>query len=367
MNPFRYSGPVPSSEVINRRAELDILLTTAESANNSRLLAPREFGKTSLLNKLLGEAGKAGWATVYVDFFGVLSLADVAERVEAAYRSQLSGDVAAWFETFRRGLSAVRLGGGPVPASVEVDLRPGERPLIERLNAPMKILEKRGLRTLVVFDEFQDVLEARQDADEVIRSAIQHHGEAASYVFAGSELGVMRELFASRRRAFYRQAARIELEPLDESDLGEYVIDRFKAGGKRIGAEALAAMLNRCEGHPRSAMLLAHELWARSFPGEEASLRLYYEAEESALEKAGADLRATWRGMNRSDRELLTKLAHGQGPYARAPGETAKQGGTVKAAITRLEDAGEIAAAAKGGYRIVDPFFAELVRRDWTP
>ena len=365
MNPFRYTGPVASAEVIDRRQELDQLMSTAESANNSRLLAPREFGKTSLLKKLIEEAAGQGWATVYVDFFGVMSLADVAERVESAYRGQLTGDLAAWFETARRRFSAIRLGGGPLPASVDVDSRPGEKPLIERLDAPKGILEKRGLRTLVVFDEFQDVLEARQDADEVIRSAIQHHGEAASYIFAGSELGVMRELFASRRRAFYRQASRIDLTPLDESDLGEYILDRFRAGGKSIGADALAALLDRSEGHPRAAMLLAHELWELSSAGEPADLATYFEAEGAALENAASDLRAIWRGMVRSDRELLTKIARGEAPYSRTEGATGNPGGAVTAAITRLEDAGEI-LEGPDGYRIVDPFFGELIRRDWA-
>lgn len=366
MNPFRYSGPVASTEVINRRAELDALLTTAESANNSRLLAPREFGKTSLLQKLIEEAAGQGWATVYVDFFGVMSLADVADRVESAYRKQLTGELGAWFETVRRRFPSIRLGGGPVPASVDVDARPGEKPLIERLDAPLQILEKRGVRTLVVFDEFQDVLEARQDADEVIRSVIQHHGEAASYVFAGSELGVMRELFASRRRAFYRQAGRIDLEPLGESDLGEYILDRFSAGGKSIDAEALGALLDRCSGHPRCAMLLAHELWERT-PGDvPADLDVFDEAERFALENVSSDLRSIWRGMTRSDRELLTKLSRGEAPYSRGEAVTKKPGGAVKAAIIRLEDAGEIVSGA-AGYRIVDPFLAELIRRDWNP
>lgn len=365
MNPFRYSGPVEASEVIDRRAELAELLATAESANNSRLLAPREFGKTSLLRKLTEEASKRGWATVYVDFFGVVSLADVAKRIESAYRRQLQGDLATWFEASRRRFSSIRLGGGPIPGSAELDVGPAETALLDRLNAPLKMLEARGLRTLVIFDEFQDVLEAREDADEVIRSAIQHHGEAASYVFAGSELGVMRELFATRRRAFYRQANRVDLEPLDSGDLGEYVLDRFGAGGRSIGPDALSALLDRCEGHPRCAMLLAHELWERAEGGTAVELEAYEAAEEAALEKASSDLRAIWRGLPRGDHELLVKLAHGNPPYSRSAEATAKPGGTVKAAITRLEDAGEI-VGTPSGYKIVDPFFAELLRRGWT-
>lgn len=48
---------------------------------------------------------------------------------------------------------------------------------------------------MVVFDEFQGVLSAQANADEVIRSEIQHHDDAASYIFAGSEVGMMDTLF----------------------------------------------------------------------------------------------------------------------------------------------------------------------------
>ena len=59
----------------------------------------------------------------------------------------------------------------------------------------------------MVFDEFQDVLGAQERSDAVIRSEIQHHGDAAAYVFAGSHVGMMRELFATpRARSTARRA-----------------------------------------------------------------------------------------------------------------------------------------------------------------
>lgn len=365
MNPFRYSGPVGASEVINREAELKRLANTAESANNSRLLAPREYGKTSVLNKLRDGFEKEGWSTVYVDFFGVRSLQDVAQRVESAYRTQLRGDLAAWFEGIRRRFSRVVVGGGEIPISVEVDVSPTERGLIERLDTPLRILESHGVRTLVVFDEFQDVLEARDDADEVIRSSIQHHGEAASYVFAGSELGLMNEMFADRRRAFYRQADRVDLSPLDPADLGEYVRARFGSGGKAIDADALGALLDRAEGHPRTAMLLAHELWNLAEPDLAAGLPAYDRAEVAALDKASSDLRALWRGVTGSERDVLTRLAKGEGPYSKGADGQKQSGGAVAGAVNRLLDAGEVTETG-GRYRIVDPLLAELIRRGWT-
>src|SRR5215212_7158814 len=249
MNPFRYSEPLPVAELLGRDREASELLRRAHEGNNSRLVAPRRYGKTSLLRRLLHEAGGEGWATVYVDFFGVLTLADIAQRIERAYADQLEGRLASWFAGARRMLHPTfRAGGGPLPAGVEIALDPqAEPPLLDRLALPRQLHERHGKRTLVVFDEFQDVLMAQDRVDAVIRSEIQHHGDAASYVFAGSHVGMMRELFADRRRAFYGQAAPVELAPLPATEVADSIAARFAAGLRDPGValDALTALAEK--------------------------------------------------------------------------------------------------------------------------
>ena len=135
-------------------------------------------------------------------------------------------------------------------ADVELALDPAaEPPLLERLAIPKRMFERTGTRTLVVFDEFQDVLTASDRADAVIRSEIQHHGDAASYVFAGSQLGMMRSLFADKRRALYGQARAVDLSPLDPEDVATYLDRRFRGSNREIG-EALDPLLDLAQGHP---------------------------------------------------------------------------------------------------------------------
>src|SRR3954468_7570394 len=272
MNPFRYSEPVPPDELLDRDREAAELLERAEDGNNSRLVAPRRYGKTSLLGRLLRDARGAGWNAVYVDFFGVLTAADIAERIERAYGAQLQGRVAAWFAGARRLMRpTLTAGGGMVPASASVSLDPqAEAPLLDRLALPARLHEKTGARTLVVFDEFQDVLAARDRLDATIRSEIQHHADAASYVFAGSHLGMMPQLFTARRRAFYGQAGPVELPPLDPADVAGHVAGRFAATGKDAG-DAVGPLLDTAAGHPQRTMLLAHLLWERTPAGGTAT------------------------------------------------------------------------------------------------
>ena len=77
MNPFRYDGPVDPGDLIDRDAEAAALLDRAHEGHNARVVAPRRYGKTSLLKRLLADVERDGLVGVYANFFGVLSLDDV--------------------------------------------------------------------------------------------------------------------------------------------------------------------------------------------------------------------------------------------------------------------------------------------------
>jgi hypothetical protein len=356
---------VPVEDLLDRDGEAEELLRNAEEGSDSRLVAPRRYGKTSLVGRLLHDAAKLDWATVYVDFFGVLTLAEVAERIERAYAGQLQGSLKSWFIGVRRTLRPmVTAGGGPIPASVGISLdAQAEMPLLDRLALPRRLHERDGRRVLVVFDEFQDVLGAQDRADAVIRSEIQHHGDAASYVFAGSHVGMMRELFADKRRAFYGQATPVELPPLAPGNVADYVARRFEASGRAVGA-TLEPLLATAQGHPQRTMLLAHCLWDATPAGETATEETWMCAYDQAIRDVQDELRAIWSGLPVGQRRVLVTIAgNTSGLYAAARTQGGSRGGAVRAATSALVDAGELVEdpAARTGYRVVDPLLAAWI------
>jgi hypothetical protein len=365
MNPFRYSEPVPLEDLINRKAEAGELLERAEEGNNSRLVAPRRFGKTSLLRRVMYDAEREGWATVYVDFFGVLTLADISQRIERAYSEQLQGRFATWFTGARRMLRPTfRAGGGPLPAGVEVTLdAQAEPPLLDRLALPRRLYERHGTRTLVVFDEFQDVLTASDRVDAVIRSEIQHQGDAAGYIFAGSHVGMMRELFADRRRAFYGQAAPVELPPLPPGEVADYIATRFQRTRRDIG-QALEPLLALAHGHPQRTMLLAHAVWELTPGAATATEETWLAARERAMRQVGDELRTTWSGLSAGHRRALTAVAENTSAlYAAGRRHGGSRGGAIHTAVRVLEDRGEIAKDpdTRTGFRLTDPLLAAWI------
>ena len=368
MNPFRYSAPVGGEDLIDREYEAATLLDGAAEGNNSRVVAPRRYGKTSLLRRVLADADKRGWLGVYVDFFGVVSLADVTERIERAYNQTLRGPASRWWEGLRRTLRPnLRVGipGTSIGAEVSAGTagpEPAAAALLERLALPKVVSEREGTRVLVVFDEFQAVLTAGDTIDAVIRSEIQHHADSASYIFAGSHVGMMQQLFADHRRAFYAQARPVVLPPLPPEPTARYLGERFESTGRGIGA-ALGPILDIAAGHPQRTILLAHHLWERTPAGTDADEATFQEALGKATAELGDEFAVAWTGLTAVERRLLVALAAGAAPYARQAGQS--RGGAIRHALAQLEAGGQIVRdpSVGNGWRVVDPLLAHWLRQ----
>jgi uncharacterized protein len=269
-NPFVFQRPV--DDLIDREAELQRLLDLAEGGHFMRLSAPRRYGKTTLIRRLRIEAERQlEMATIVVDFSRVLSLGDVTVRIEDAYRRATDGPVSKAVRMLMRSWNlGVSLGGG-ISAKLEAEPKTDPLPALHRLlELPREAYERTGQRVLVAFDEFHEVL--RLDGlDGLIRSHVQHHGDAASYLFAGSEPGLMNQLFGERERPLFGQAAPVSLGALPSDALGAHIDQRFAESGRGTG-EALDALLELVQGHPQRAILMAHYLWEKVPPKQQAGL-----------------------------------------------------------------------------------------------
>jgi uncharacterized protein len=365
VNPFIYNRPVEPVDLIDRDAEAARLLVLAEGGHATRLSAPRRYGKTSLLGRVMAEARSAGMSTVRVDFFGVVSLEDVVLRIEDGYERGLHGRarraVGALLRSLRPsariGVPGASIGVGPRP---EADVL---RVLTRMLDLPLAVHEKTGQRTLVVFDEFQAVLRARPQIDGLMRSHLQHHGDAASYVYAGSQPSLMQALFSDRERPLYGQARPVALDPLPDDAIAEFVVDRFARAGRDPG-DALDPLLELADGHPQRAMLLAHHLWEAAGDRGTADLDTWETARDAVLMELAEPMQIAWSAFPATHQTVLAALADGAGSlYSRATLELyGIRKGSARSAYDHLLQAGEQLHRVGEDVRFVDPLLAEWIR-----
>ena len=363
VNPFVYSRPVAPENVLDREEEVAQLLSLAGGGHYVRLFAPRRFGKTSLLRKTLADAQAGEMVPVLVDLYGVLSFADVTIRIERAY-SQLQGPIRRTIESILR-TTGLGLSLGAPGISVKLQLEPRTDPLPALhalLDLPERVADRSGSRVLVALDEFQDIAKV-QDFDKLLRSHIQHQGEAASYVFCGSEPGMMRELFDTKGRPLYGQAQPLRLGRLADADVATYIGERF-ARTKRSADRVLDALLATARGHPQRAMLLAHRLWDEVAPGTSADEDQWQAALARTRSQVAAEFDALWRGLETNEQRALRALAlFPDAPYgARALGAVDLKKSGAHYAVRSLLAKGEL-EEEDGRTVFVDPLF-ELWLRD---
>lgn len=369
INPFVIDSPAPADDLIDRQRELALLADLAEGGHNARLVAPRRYGKTTLLRRLSEEAERRGMRCVYVDFFGVVTLGDAAMRIDRAYDEGLKGAVKSWYAGVRRRWrlkGKVGVGGTGLEAEALPAGEAGEL-LVEVLRLPEKLHARDGIRTLVLMDEFQEILSASDSADAVIRSHIQHHRDEAGYVFAGSHPGMMAELFGERARPLYGQSREIRLDPLDDAELAQYIEDRFGAG--RTVAPVMDDLLDLVRGHPQRAMLVAHHLWEAD--SDEATTEAWNVAVDAALAELQETFERYWERLSLNERKVLVAAAWtgrwGQGRSLLANDTLSRfalSKSTARSISAQLAREGDLRRLDDGAYELIDPLLEVWIASD---
>ncbi|MGH7417021.1 MAG: hypothetical protein ACREKB_04505, partial [Candidatus Rokuibacteriota bacterium] len=267
-----FEGPAPPSDVIGRDDIIAALWSRATGGRFVLLLAPRRFGKTSVVHRLRRDAQETkALAVVLVDLLGVQTVGDVVARFRAAWSDLSAGPLQKAADKALRYLPEITAGAGPVSVTARAPRDPesATRSLEEWLRIPDRVAERLGRRVLVVLDEFQAVA-AVPPVDAVIRSVIQHQRERVSYLFAGSEQSLLDALFSQRAAPLYGQAERITLPGLAAEPLGEFIDTKFAATARAVDVGAMSGLLGLAGGHPQRAMLLAHHLWEATPEGTTA-------------------------------------------------------------------------------------------------
>lgn len=364
-NPFTYDEPLSPASLVGRSEGLEWLHARALGGRNTRIEGPRRFGKTSLLRALLAAARQDGLHTIEVNFLGCVTAADVAERIELAYRAQLEGALQQWLRalvrTWRPTISAAPGGIG-----IAAEPQASTSGLLERLALPRQVCERTGRSCVVAFDEFQEVFRIHPALPGVFRSVIETHGDKAAYLFCGSHPGLMRELFSDRRHAFFGQAAPLEIGPLPAVELADFLAERFETGRRTLG-DAFEPLLLASEGHPQRTMLLAHHLFVETGEGGVADLLAWERAHAAARREARGEIQVVWDMCSDLERRILKTVAHRTvalaGKEAEARFGLAKSGST-QTAVDRLVRDGTLVAdeTTRSGHRVVDPLLAGWLR-----
>lgn len=265
--PFKTGEPVTGADLIGRVAELDRLRTLVIGMGQDvAIIAPRRFGKTSLVLEFLNRCRNEGYFTASVDLFWVSNKLKLAQNIVNAVLKNSRSKL-----LFQKGkellealLHAATIKGSYDDLEIDFgfDLNIDEDNAVDKaLLFPEEFARVNNKRLIFFFDEFSDI--AKLNGEQLLkkmRAAFQMHTFAV-YVFAGSQESMMRAIFSSDRQPFFRFADTMILKELDEPSVRHYVLTEFERMQVILGRGVLKRILEVTNCHPYYVKLLCKILY----------------------------------------------------------------------------------------------------------
>jgi hypothetical protein len=265
-NPFNYGTVVSGEDFANRDKELRELASRLKETARIFLVAPRRYGKTSLLKNVLGVLEKEGMLTAYVDLYWATSSREFMEL----YLSNLirgSRSVARRAARFIRDFLPrlrPRLGfdpSGNPELSLDLSRETPAEAVEEVFNLAEQIAKAQGKRFVVVLDEFQEIVKLDGEAlERQIRAAIQHH-KNVSYLFAGSKSHMLIDMVSEQTRPFYQMGTLMTLDKIPKEEFSSFITAKFVKSGKTVSPAAVNRIIMESENVPHYVQLLSFYLW----------------------------------------------------------------------------------------------------------
>ena len=265
-NPFNYGTVVSGEDFANRDKELRELASRLKETVRIFLVAPRRYGKTSLIKNVLGVLEKEGMLTAYVDLYWATSSREFMElylsNVIRGSRS-VARRAARFIRDFLPRLRP-RLGfdpSGNPELSLDVSRETPAEAVEEVFNLAEQIAKAQGKRFVVVLDEFQEIVKLDGEAlERQIRAAIQHH-KNVSYLFAGSKSHMLIDMVSEQTRPFYQMGTLMTLDKIPKEEFSSFITAKFVKSGKTISPAAVNRIIMESENVPHYVQLLSFYLW----------------------------------------------------------------------------------------------------------
>ncbi|MFP3043656.1 ATP-binding protein [Treponema primitia] len=368
MNPFKYGTIVRGGDFFDRKEECSRIVETLMGGNNMVLYAPRRFGKTSLVFKVIEQLEKKKVTCVYFDFMTVYSPESFV-RLYAKALSAKQTNMDKFVKIFASAIKNIRpvLGfnaEGEAEFSVDFANTVIDDTIVAQLLDMPETLGSQKNRVVVFFDEFQEAGKLQNiNFENLLRSKIQQQVNT-SYLFLGSKTHILEEMFNNKKRAFYHSASQISIGPLPEDDTIKYLQNKFTASGITLDTNIGQYLISAAGNIPHYIQLLAAEVWQCLIDTKKpVTKKIVDYCVTQILALKGDYYLELFDRQSQGRKQLLQSLTvSGKNVFSAAYINTygLNSVSTVQRSMKDLVEEG-IVEKLKGEYVIADPFFKAFV------
>jgi uncharacterized protein len=368
-NPFDYGDLVADDSFTDREPELAQLKSDVRNGQNVAVIAPRRYGKTSLVHAALSDLIAQGILVVEVDLMST----PTKEKLAGKLAKSIHDDVASALFRARERLrifSSLR-----ITPTVTVDLHGAtsfsfsatrteadiDDTLEHLFELPGTIAADKGKQVVMYFDEFQEITQIDRRLPALMRATFQKQPKVA-HVYAGSRRHMMHRLFSDANEPFYRSAKTMEIGPIPAAAFDAFIKKQFARTDRIVTDEAVTRLLAITGGHPYATQELAYALWEEVPEGFTGSAADLDEALKAVLRAENAHFTLVWENASRAQKLILQALAEEPGrPFSNAyrARHSLPAPSGVQRALRPLVEAETIARQREGHYDLAEPFLRE--------
>ena len=269
-NPFVFGKAAEGSYFTDRQEDIKRLTANLTHGINTILISPRRWGKTSLVKKVIAEIDHPEMKTVFLDIFQCKSEWEFYRAFATAVIKQTASKLEEWVEMAKTFLANIspKFTFGPAPMtdfSISFEWDKKDDTILDVLQLPEKIAQRRGIRLLVCLDEFQQMAEFADSVtfQKKLRSVWQHQ-QNVTYCMFGSKKHLMEYIFNDKSMPFYKFGDMMFLKKIPTNEWVPFICDKFKETGKTITVDQATKICETTDNLSSYVQHLAWVIWYKS-------------------------------------------------------------------------------------------------------
>lgn len=360
---LRVGKPVTGDELIGREKEIMEILNALRSGQSVVLIAPRRFGKTSIMMEALQRLSDDKYFTGSIDLFTITDIGQLAYEItgQVLKNRKLEEALNKLKSNLGEILTNIKFREEIQDAEFILSFGKPEKDKWEQLRSSIQFIEsfsvKHNKRICFAFDEFGDI--EKMDGIEIIklfRGIIQSQKQSV-YIFSGSYESVMNNLFVTSKSPFYRMVKIIEPGFLKIPDLTRFVETKLRALNIEFDPGQIRQGIEFTRGHPYYIRLFIQEYYFQYLQDKKPSateniISNMMFSENNYLEKLWDEI------SNKKElRRVMIKIIQTGKPYTGIEDKKIN----ISRAISELVGKG-IVFSEKSGYVLSDPLFERFIK-----
>jgi hypothetical protein len=268
---------------INREKERAYLINRVKLNKHTVLIAPRRYGKTSLVTKVASDL-KMPYCSI--DLLAASSIeyvrdqmVDKVSRLVFELSPRLNKAKEKLIQIFNKMKPEISVGvfGQRLRLNLSSSPLKDITELLLRLDETAKVFKKHAV---IFIDEFQQI--SQLPNGHSIEASIRHAVERSThitYVFSGSSRQLLAQMFGDHGRPLYRLCQTLTIERMSENVYAEHLQHLSKLKWKKIiPDDVLEHIFRLTEYHPFYMNVLCQLLWEnKHIPSEEEITSIWHD------------------------------------------------------------------------------------------